>query len=142
MKKLLNDSMKIIETLLERIEVINSELMLIYEEILERFLEKISARLVKNYFEISEKLWKNRKHFAQTWKKRYDGNLVKVSMQFLEELMKNCTETSDNFRKKLQKSPKFWKYLGRSWKSGKGRIKIQIFNKLLIHRVNHKNTRE
>ncbi len=30
---------------------------------------------------------------------------VKFSMQFLEELMKNCTETSNNFKEKLKRNP-------------------------------------
>ncbi len=34
-------------------------------------------------------------------KNHFDGNFVKFLRQFLEELMKNCTETSDDFREKL-----------------------------------------
>ncbi len=56
--------------------------------------------------EILEKLLKNiGKYFAQNYLKRQsDGNFSKFSRQFLEELTKNCTETSNNFRDKLQRN--------------------------------------
>ncbi len=37
-------------------------------------------------------------------KKNFDGNLVKFSRQFLEELTKNCTETLNNFGEILRKN--------------------------------------
>ncbi len=44
---------------------------------------------------------------------RNHGNFVKFARQFLDELMKNCTETSKNFRTKLRRNPEkileiFW----------------------------------
>ncbi len=79
------------ETLLGKAEVIRNWCW--YEEILESFSEVISVKLGKNYKEIFEKLWKNIGNTShELLKKHFDGNFVKFSKQFLEELTKNCME--------------------------------------------------
>ncbi len=57
--RLLNDTKKIIEILLRKIEVIRNWCCWYYEEILENLSEIISVKLGKNYEEIFKKHWKN-----------------------------------------------------------------------------------
>ncbi len=103
-KKILNDSMKIMETLLGKVEVIRNWCWY-YEEILKSFSKIISVKLGKNYEEILEKIWKNIGNILHKFSyKHFDGNFVKFSRQFLEELMKICMEISNNFGKKLRRN--------------------------------------
>ncbi len=43
--------------------------------------------------------------FAQIKRKNVLLEIMKFSSQLLKELTKNCTETSNNFREKLQRNP-------------------------------------
>ncbi len=98
---ILTDSRKITETLLGKTEVIRNWWWRYYEEILENFFEVIwvkSKKLGRNLMKIMKKY---RKHFAQTLKKYFDGNFVKFSRWFLEELAKNY----EDFIEKLQRNP-------------------------------------
>ncbi len=59
-------------------------------------------KLGKNYEEIFKKLWNIGDASYKLFEKPFDGKFVKFSRQFLEELTKNCAETSDNFKEKLR----------------------------------------
>ncbi len=59
-KTILNDSGKIMETLLGKTEVIRNLYRWYKVEILKSFSEVISVKLVNNYEEILEKRWKNK----------------------------------------------------------------------------------
>ncbi len=65
-------------------EVIRNWCWQYYDGILKSFSEVISVKSKK-----LEILKKYRKHFAQTFKKNFDGNFVIFSMQFWEGLAKN-----------------------------------------------------
>ncbi len=60
-----------------------------YEGTLESSSEVISAKSKKLRRNLIKILKKYRKHFAQTFKKHFDGNFVEFSRQFLDELAKN-----------------------------------------------------
>ncbi len=93
------------EILLGKIKVIRNWCFWYFEETLENFSEIISVKLGKNYEEIVEKLCKNIWNTSHKLEKiHFDGNVVKFSKQFLEEWAKNCMETSNNFREKLQRN--------------------------------------
>ncbi len=77
------------EALLGKTEVIRNFWCWYYEKILENFLKIISVKLGKNCEKILEKLWKNIGNTSQKlFKKQFDGNFMKFSRQFLEELKK------------------------------------------------------
>ncbi len=88
-----------------------------------------------NFREIGKKLRRNirkilkkyRKHFTQTWKNPILIETLEFSRQYLKELMKNFTETSDSFREKLQRNPlkifgNIWGFLENLW----GHSKYQV----------------
>ncbi len=50
-------------------------------------------------------LKKCRKHLHKLKKKHFDGNFVRFCRRFLEELKKNCTKISNNFKEKLRRNP-------------------------------------
>ncbi len=89
------------ETLLEKIKVIQWY----YKEILENFFEIISVKLGKIIRNLITILKNYKKHFTQTLK-TFWYNFVKFSRQFLGEFTINCTESTNNFREKLQRNPK------------------------------------
>ncbi len=99
--KILNDSEKIMETLLGK-NWSNSKLVMMLWQNFRKFFWNNFNETGKNYKEILEKLLKNKGNILHKLLRRhFDGNFVKFSKQFSKEL----TKDSNNFREKLQTNP-------------------------------------
>ncbi len=113
---------------LRKIEIIRNRCCWFYEEVLESFSEIISVKLRKNYEEILEKL---RKNVGNTSEKLLKNILMKTLWNFQGKFCKNLQKIVCELRIILKKNcrssvRKFWKYMGRSWKSVQGRLKVQF----------------